>query len=137
MTRESYIDRILVYNTTKPEGQSNFSPPNFKIDLGNYGKSQGTDLKSWNDLLDTNLSTSQQIIDKYISGKPFGGVNLNIDYTYFGNFVKYSSKKLKGHNNLKYKLELVESFNVGIKTLQSVSGSEKINKYITICSEKK
>ena len=124
MTRESYIDRILVYNDAKPEEQPNFSSPNFKIDLGNYGKSQGTDLKSWNDLLDTNLSTSQQIIDKYISGS-FGGVNLNIDYTYFGNFVKYSSA-VERANNLKYKLELVESYDARIKTLQSVSGSEAI-----------
>ena len=124
MIRESYIDRILLYNLDKPDEQPNFSAPNFKIDLGNYGKSQGTDLKSWNDLLDTNLSTSQQIIDKYLSGS-FGGVDLNVDYTYFGNFVKYSSA-VERVNNFKYKLELVESYNKRIKTLQSVSGSEAI-----------
>ena len=124
MTRESYIERVLVYNDLKPEEQPNFSSPNFKIDLGNYGKSQGTDLKSWNDLLDTNLSTSQQIIDKYISGS-FGGVDLNVDYTYFGNFVKYSSA-VERVKNFKYKLELVESFDARIKTLESVSGSEAL-----------
>ena len=115
--RESYIERCLLYNLDKPSEQPNFSSPNFKIDLGNYGKSQGTDLKSWNDLLDTNLSTSQQIIDKYISGS-FGKVPLNIDYTYFGNFVKYSSTAVERVNNFKYKLELVESYNKRIKTLQ-------------------
>ena len=122
LLRESYIERCLVYNIDKPSEQPNFSSPNFKIDMGNYGKSQGTDLKSWNDLLDTNLSTSQQIIDKYISGS-FGSTPLNIDYTYFGNFVKYSSA-VERSRNFKYKLELVESFNARIKTLQSVSGSD-------------
>ena len=122
--RDSYIERILLYNIEKPEEQPNFSPPNFKIDMGNYGKSQGTDLKSWNDLLDTNLSTSQQIIDKYISGS-FGGVKLNVDYTKFNSFVKYSSAVERVHN-LKYKLELIESFDSRIKTLESVSGSEAL-----------
>jgi len=120
--RSSYIERILLYNVLTIEEQPNFSSPNFKIDMGNYGKSQGTDLKSWNDLLDTNLSTSQQIIDKYISGS-FGGVKLNLDYTTFSSFVKYSSA-VERVNNLKYKLELVESFDSRIKTLEGVSGSE-------------
>ena len=122
MIRNSYIERVLLYNVETDEEQPNFSSPNFKIDMGNYGKSQGTDLKSWNDLLDTNLSTSQQIIDKYISGS-FGGVKLNLDYTTFSSFVKYSSA-VERVNNLKYKLELVESFDSRIKTLESVSGSE-------------
>ena len=122
--RESYIERVLVYeNEVKPE-QENFSAPNFKIDMGNYGKSNGTDLKSWNDLLDANLTTSQQIIDKYISSS-FGGVDLNVDYTYFGNFVKYSSA-VERVNNFKYKLELIESYNARIQQLNSVSGSEAI-----------
>ena len=120
----SYVERILLYEFDKPEDQPNFSSPNFKIDMGNYGKSQGTDLKSWNDLLDTNLSTSQQIIDKYISGS-FGGVNLNLDYTHFGNFVKYSSA-VERVNNLKYKLSLIESYDSRINTLESVSGSEAV-----------
>ena len=122
--RDSYIERVLVYeNEIKPE-QENFSAPNFKIDMGNYGKSNGTDLKSWNDLLDANLTTSQQIIDKYISSS-FGGMDLNVDYTYFGNFVKYSSA-VERVNNFKYKLELIESYNSRISTLESVSGSEAV-----------
>ena len=124
VVRDSYIERILLYNIETPEEQPNFSPPNFKVDMGNYGKSQGTDLKSWNDLLDTNLSTSQQIIDKYISGS-FGGVKLNLDYTRFNSFVKYSSA-VERVNNLKYKLELIESFDKRIKTLEDVSGSEAL-----------
>ena len=120
--RDSYIERVLVYDLDKTTEQDQFSPPNFKIDMGNYGKSQGTDLKSWNDLLDTNLSTSQQIIDKYISGS-FGGTPLNLDYTHFKSFVKYSSA-VERVNNFQYKLTLIESFNKRVTTLESVSGSE-------------
>jgi len=122
--RESYIDRVLAYDTDVKSEQENFSAPNFKIDMGNYGKSNGTDLKTWNTLLDANLTTSQKIIDKYISSS-FGGTELNIDYTYFGNFVKYSSA-VERVNNFKYKLELIESYNARISDLNSVSGSEAL-----------
>ena len=124
IVRDSYIERVLVYPYIKEEQYDNFSYPNFKIDMGNYGKSQGTDFKTWNSLLDTNLSTSQQIIDKYISGS-FGGVTLNVDYSNFKNFVNYSSA-VERVNNLKYKLELIESYDSRIKTLNSVSGSQAI-----------
>lgn len=124
VVRDSYIERIQVFPHNKEEEIEDFSSPNFNIDLGNYAKSQGTDFKTWNSLLDTNLSTSQQIIDKYISGS-FGEVNLNIDYTSFDNFVKYSSA-VERVNNLKYKLELIESYNSRISILESVSGSEAL-----------
>ena len=119
--REDYIERVIAYPYAKQKTFENFSSPNFKIDLGNYGKSQGTDFKTWNTLLDTNLSTSQQIIDKYISGS-FGGVDINVDYSNFKNFTNYSSA-VERVNNLKYKLELIESYDKRISTLNQVSGS--------------
>jgi hypothetical protein len=121
LVRDSYIERLLVYPFLEAEVTNNFSTPDFKIDMGNYGKSQGTDLKTWNTLLDTNLSTSQQIIDKYVTDS-VDGAKLNIDYTYFGNFVNYSSA-VERVKNFKYKLELIESFDTRIVTLESVSGS--------------
>ena len=124
LVRDSYIERLLVYPFLEAEVTNNFSTPDFKIDMGNYGKSQGTDLKTWNTLLDTNLSTSQQIIDKYVTDS-VDGAKLNIDYTYFGNFVNYSSA-VERVNNFKYKLELIESFDTRIVTLQAVSGSEAL-----------
>lgn len=122
--REDYIERVLVYPYIKEETYEDFSYANFNIDMGNYGKSQGTDFKTWNSLLDANLSTSQQIIDKYISGS-FGEINLNVDYSNFKNFVNYSSA-VERVNNLKYKLELIESYDARIKTLSSVSGSQAL-----------
>jgi len=122
--REDYIERILVYPYIKEETYDNFSYANFNIDMGNYGKSQGTDLKTWNSLLDTTLSTSQQIVDKYLSGS-FGNTTLNIDYSNFKNFVNYSSA-VERVKNLKYKLELIESYDARINTLNLISGSSAL-----------
>lgn len=121
--RESYIEKLLVYPFNKKVTQDNFSEPNFKIDMGTYGKSIGTDLKSWNDLLDTNLQTSQQIVDKYISSS-FDS-NINVNYSDFSEFVHYSSA-VERVNNFKYKAELIESYDARIKTLEEVSGSEAL-----------
>jgi len=123
LVRNSYVEKLLVYPFTKVKVKENFSEPNFKIDMGTYGKSVGTDLKSWNDLLDANLTTSQQIVDKYISSSFTD--NINVNYSDFSEFVHYSSA-VERVNNFKYKVELIESFDSRIKTLQSVSGSEAL-----------
>ena len=122
--REDYIERILVYPYIKEETYEDFSYANFNIDMGNYGKSQGTDLKTWNSLLDTTLSTSQQIVDKYLSGS-LGNTTLNIDYSNFKNFANYSSA-VERVKNLKYKLELIESYDSRINTLNLISGSSAL-----------
>ena len=123
IVRDSYIEKLLVYPTSKKLVEDNFSEPNFKIDMGTYGKSVGTDLRSWNDLLDTNLSTSQQIVDKYISSS-FEN-NINVNYSDFSEFVHYSSA-VERVNNFKYKVELLEGYDSRIKTLESVSGAEAL-----------
>ena len=124
LMNDSYIERILVYPGFEIESFTDFSPPNFKIDLGNYGGSKGTDLKSWNSLLDANLSTSQQIINKYISSS-FGEMDMNVDYSELENFVHYSSA-VERVRNFKYKLQLIESYDARIATLNGVSGSHAL-----------
>ena len=52
---------------------------------------ESTIYKSWEDMLDSNLPTSQQIIERTLSGSNF--IKLNIDYSDFNNFVFYSSAK--------------------------------------------
>jgi hypothetical protein len=124
LNNNSYIERLLLYPFKKIITIGDFSPPNWKIDLGNYGKSQGTDLKSWNDLLDANLSTSQQIINKYISSS-FGEMDMNVDYSELDNFVHYSSA-VERVKNFKYKIQLIESYDARIATLNDVSGSHAL-----------
>ena len=95
--------------------------PNFEIESG-YNTITETDFETWNSLLDTNLSTSQKIIDSYFSGS-LSGINLGIDYTGFDNFVHYSSA-YERLANFKYKLELVEYYDSQINTLNDASGSD-------------
>jgi hypothetical protein len=123
IVRDSYIEKVLVYPYKERKRQNNFSEPNFKIDMGTYGKSVGTDLKNWNSLLDANLATSQQIIDKYISAS--SAPDINVNYSDFSEFVHYSSA-VERVNNFKYKLELIESYDGRIKTLKQISGSEAL-----------
>ena len=124
LNNDSYIERVLVYPFNELVTIDDFSPPNFNIDTGTYGNSQGTDLKNFNQLLDANLTTSQQIIDKYISSS-FGEIDVNINYNELPNFVHFSSatERVK---NFKYKLQLIEGFDTRIATLESVSGSEAL-----------
>ena len=60
--QKSYIEKIVSYNQLDEITSKQLLEPNFNIELDKYGKSDGTDFKAWNDLLDANLSTSQQIL---------------------------------------------------------------------------
>ena len=122
--QQSYIDRVykqLIYEEPPTE---QFLEPNFNIELDKYGKSDGTDFKAWNDLLDANLSTSQQIVNSYFSGS-FGNIKLNIDYSDFSNFVHYSSATERVDNFFS-KLQTIEGYNNRITTLQQISGSHAL-----------
>ena len=122
--QKSYIEKIVAYNQLDEITSKQLLEPNFNIELDKYGKSDGTDFKAWNDLLDANLSTSQQIIDKYFSGS-FGNIKLNIDYSDFSNFVHYSSATERVDNFFS-KLQTIEGYNSRIATLQQVSGSHAL-----------
>jgi len=122
--QKSYIEKIVAYDQLNQIKRVQFLQPNFNIDLDKYGKSDGTDFKSWNDLLDANLSTSQQIIDSYFSGS-FGNIELNIDYSDFKNFVHYSSATERVDNFFS-KLQTIEGYNSRIVTLQQISGSHAL-----------
>jgi len=100
------------------------SGPNFDLEELD-STSIATDFKSWNDLLGSNITTSQQLIDSYFSGS-LSGVKLNINYRLFDNFVHYSSatERVK---NFHYKLELIEYYSDQIQTLSQVNGGDITN----------
>ena len=97
--------------------------PNFEIDT-RYSTITETDFRTWNNLLDSNLSTSQNIIDSYFSGS-LSGIDLGIDYTGFQNFINYSSANER-LANFKYKKELIEYYDQQISLLSGTSGSATI-----------
>jgi hypothetical protein len=118
---DPYIDNVELVFELPEEQLTYIKGPNFEIDEG-YATITETEFKSWNDLLDANLSTSQQILDRMFSGS-LSGVPLGIDYSAFDNFVFYSSA-YERLANFKYKLELIEYYNKRIVLLDNALGSD-------------
>lgn len=97
--------------------------PNFNIEEYTV-QSVATDYKSWNDLLSSNVSNSQKIIDKYVSGS--NSINLNIQYNLFSNFIHYSSA-VEQVENFYYKLQLIESYSDKINVLKTSTLSSYVS----------
>jgi len=113
------IDTVIL-DTVSGNGDLNtLKGPNFYLDVDDYN-SQATVYKSWTDLLDSNVATSQQIIDTIISGS--GEVTLNIDYTDFENYIFYSSAEERVRN-FKYKMQLMETYSLDNSLMIASSGS--------------
>lgn len=120
-----YIDTITVL----PE---EFSPeipyikgPNFEVDY-DYWTTSDTEYKSWTEILSQNIQTSEQLINKYVSGSNLS-VTLNVDYTDFKNFIYYSSARDR-IDNFAYKMELIEFYKSEINRLTNVTGSIETNR---------
>lgn len=107
--------------------------PNFNIDVDFY-KNSTTGFQTWNDLLDVNLSTSQQIIDSYF-GESLQGIKLNIDYSKPEQFVFYSSAEER-FNNFYYKIQLIEDYNKQLTTLNNISQSIKTANIIDVTKKR-
>ena len=118
---DSYTDNVNVTITPEDNVVNLLRGPNFEF-ADDYNTVTETDFKTWNDLLGTNLSTSQQIIDRYFSGS-LSGIQLNVDYSAFDNFIFYSSA-YERLANFKYKLELLEYYNSQLSTLNIAIGTD-------------
>jgi hypothetical protein len=118
---DPFVDNISIFKEDPTITPTYLRGANFEIDPG-YSTITETDFQSWNSLLGSNTSTSQQIIDRYFSGS-LAGVDVGVDYSAFNNFVFYSSATER-LNNFKYKLELIEYYSGSISTLQAASGSD-------------
>jgi hypothetical protein len=118
---DAYIDNVNLTVPLPVDEVNYLKGANFDIDEGAAVITE-TEFKSWNDLLDANLSTSQQILDRMFSGS-LTGVPLGIDYSAFDNFVFYSSA-YERLANFKYKLELIEFYNDRIATLDAALGDD-------------
>ena len=118
---KTWVDKVIAFPAIQSQDKDDFSTPNFAIEMESYGKSDGTDFKTWNDLLDANLSTSQQIIDYYFSGS-LGKIKLNIQYNDFQNYIHFSSATERVENFV-YKLQQIEAYNSRIDFLTGVSGA--------------
>ena len=119
----SIIQTINIVPEATEEDGNQLLGPNFNIDEYTV-QSVATDYKSFNDLLASNVSTSQKIIDKYVSGS--SGIALNIQYNEFNNFVHYGSA-VEQVENFYYKMQLIESYSDKINTLKTSTLSSYIS----------
>ena len=118
--KPTYIDRIIIYPFATKKQFRQLSNPNWYAN-SDYNISSETGFKTWSDLLGSSIPTSQQIVDSYFSGS-LTGVELNIDYSDFNNFIFYSSATER-LENFKYKLQLLEYYSSQSLAISLISGS--------------
>lgn len=100
------------YQVTFPEIVYDFkdyeyiSGPNFNIEVRNEKGESGQEL-SYNDLLDTNFTSSQNQILSLLDKK---GIDINVNYEDFSEFIHFSSAKTR-LENFYYKVKLIEDYN--------------------------
>lgn len=115
-----YIDNIQVEREFEQLQPRFIQGPNFEVDYEKFISST-TDYKNWNDILSTNLETSQQILNKYINNTG-SKTELNYNFTDFKNFIFYSSAEERVEN-FYYKIRLIQTYNQQLSTLETYSGS--------------
>ena len=104
--------------------------PNFSIDV-DYIKGQSTNFESLDNLILSGSTTSNQLIQTYLSSSLVDTSNLNIEYvsgsTYlWNNFTHFSSAKERV-DNFVYKVQLIESYEEAIQNAQIASWSSSLN----------
>lgn len=115
------IVRTITISSAEEQDLLFLRGPNFDIEV-DYVKQQSTSFESLDNLVLSGSVTSQQIVDKYLYDNLFQVDKVNIDYSDFSNFVKYSSA-VERLANFKYKKELTEYYDDRIFYLQNFTGS--------------
>lgn len=131
---DSYADTIILVNPVIEAPFYTLKGPNFSID-SNTRSSNATVFKTWNDLLDSDLPTTQGVINSILSGSS-KSVTLNIDYTNFENYIYYSSAEDR-LDIFKYKLEQLEIYDSASAVITNASGSSTIVSQGSVESYKK
>jgi len=115
-------DGVTVIPPARQLNVTTIAGPNFDIATQNTTNNV-SDYKDWNDVLSTNTDTSLSVINKLFSGSLIEGVELNIDFRQFENFIHFGSAEER-LRNFQYKMELLEYYDSRIYTLsQSYNGS--------------
>ena len=105
--------------------------PNFNLNLGDKGNTDSS-YKNKSELLNTNLTSSYNQIQNILKEK---GININVDYSDFNNFVYFSSAEERVRN-FYYKVGLIEGYDNEIATLDAAVNSD-ISSSIIILENKK
>jgi hypothetical protein len=121
--KDPYVDRISVLSAINQKQFNVLANPNWEARI-DFALSSETDFRNWTDILGSSTQTSQQIIDTYFSGS-LNGIDLNIDYSDFNNFIFYSSavERLK---NFRFKLSLLEYYTSQSLIVAEISGANAV-----------
>ena len=127
---DSILDQITIIPPKSKSTKIKIAGPNWDA-VSKDITSVATQYRDWDDLLSTNTQTSQDIVNRLLSGSLIEGIPLNIDYKSFENHTHFGSAAERLYN-FKYKLELIENYSSRIGELttgliglpsSSVSGS--------------
>jgi len=123
----SVIEKVFLLGSEDIQEEGRLlRPANWDVEVAGM-TGRGTGFETWNSLVSTEASTSQQLIDHYFSASDVGDVSLNIDWSSYYNFIHFGSaeERLK---NFKYKMEVIDEYNENIKktTLYSASVADSL-----------
>ena len=120
-----WIDTVNVIPEEIKRETEYIGGPNFEVDY-DYWITSETNYKSWNDILSANVETSQEILNRYVSGSSLP-VTLNVNFREFNNFIFYSSARERV-DNFFYKVGLIEYYNDQLNLLNTYTGSVSANR---------
>ncbi|MDB4343384.1 hypothetical protein OAA15_00025 [bacterium] len=95
--------------------------PNFDLDINDQLNKQGN-YETISSLLSNSSSSFSQQVNSLLDEN---GVQLNIDYNQYNNFIHFSSAKERLSNFI-YKLKLIEGYNNELSSLGTISGGSSI-----------
>ena len=107
------INRVLL-DAPIDLGGNSIAGPNFDLCLDDTARLQ-TDYKSYNQVLGTDPDTQSTILNSYSSSAD--GIQLNIDYSVFSNYVHFSSAE-KRINNFIYKLQVIGQYDKAAQEIE-------------------
>lgn len=130
------VDKISLVGSAPTQYEVNQLAPHHKDVEVNIPKRQMESFETWNEILGNKPTTSQQLIDFYLSGSHIEQ-SVNIDYTDYQNFIKFGSA-YERLTNFKYKLGLIETYDSSSDAYSTVSGSQgTVNYYKDLRDEVK
>ena len=112
---ETLVDDITIVPPKQKNNTIAIAGPNWDV-LAKSTTSVSTQYKDWDDLLSTDLQTSQGVVNQLLSSSLIEGIPLNIDYKEFKNYIQFGSATER-LLNFRYKMQLVESYDDRIAAL--------------------
>jgi len=113
---EAPVYEVVLEPTPIPEQIPFLSGPNFDINVDEFAI-RPSDYVNINNLFSNQSLTAYQQLYNAISQK---GIQINVDYSDYSNFIHFSSAKER-LLNFRYKIQLIEAYQADISTIRTTS----------------